>query len=866
MTPMQQMFLGGGKATDPVYLDDVFSTFLWAGDGSTTRSINNGIDMSSEGGGMTWIKRRTSTRNNVIFDTERGATKRLIVNDNTTSEGTYTDELKSFTSTGFTIGSGGNVGSSGQDYVSWTWKKQKGFFDIVKYSGNGSSQVINHGLGAMPGFIMVRDYSHGDYWTCVHSYNYDNHLHLALTNSEGTGNNYFNGVTSTTFTLTNSNITNESGRDYVAYIFAGAPSQAANAGCVDFDGTGDYLNTTSSSSDFTMGTGDFTVECWVKFNNTSNNGGIFQISDQSGGVTTGGASTSICAFHHGSAWGIYGTGGELNKSYTRKEKQWYHVAYVRHSGVSTFYVDGVATLSRSDTGNYNGTYIAVGAFYSSSYPLEGQISNFRVVKGTAVYTSAFSPPTRPLDHIPNTKLLCCNDSSVTGSTVTPVTLNSQGNPTASTQTPFVDPASLKFGENKDQGLIKCGSFIGNGSGGTNGPRINLGWEPSFILYKNADRYTDWEMFDSMRGTITGSPDSYLLEPNTDHGEEAARRIEFTATGFDVVNGSNNVNADNEEIVYMAIRLSDGIVGKPPAAATDVFSVMYGTSNSDTPAFNSGFPVDFGFFKEHAGTGSWYSQHRLTGTGYLVPSATDYEAQSGNNKFDYQDGFYASTGNWSTYTNWLWKRHKGLDVVCYRATGSAGLQIPHSLGTTPEMIITKRRDSASHWRVYHKGMNGGQDGEQYTMNLNEADIAEDRDDIWNDTAPTSTHFTLGDHNSVNNSSGDTYLATLFASANDINGNPISKVGVYAGSNSQQTITCGFQPRFVIIKNTANSDDWYLLDTLRGWSSNNEMRLKLNENIAQYSESIGEPVSTGFTVGGNVRAYNQAGRYYIFYAHK
>ena len=95
MAPIQQMLLGGGKAADPVYLDDVFSTFLWAGDGSTTRSINNGIDMSSEGGGMTWIKRRTSTRNNVIFDTERGATKRLIVNDNTTSEGTYTDELKS---------------------------------------------------------------------------------------------------------------------------------------------------------------------------------------------------------------------------------------------------------------------------------------------------------------------------------------------------------------------------------------------------------------------------------------------------------------------------------------------------------------------------------------------------------------------------------------------------------------------------------------------------------------------------------------------------------------------------------------------------------------------------------------------------
>ena len=102
--------------------------------------------------------------------------------------------------------------------------------------------------------------------------------------------------------------------------------------------------------------------------------------------------------------------------------------------------------------------------------------------------------------------------------------------------------------------------------------------------------------------------------------------------------------------------------------------------------------------------------------------------------------------------------------------------------------------------------------------------------------------------------------LFASVDGI-----SKVGYYAGSNSTQTITTGFQPRFVIIKNiTESGSDWAVFDTVRGWGSGIDERLRLNSNAAQNDDDDDAPTSTGFTVT-NIGFINESGANYIYYAH-
>ena len=96
--------------------------------------------------------------------------------------------------------------------------------------------------------------------------------------------------------------------------------------------------------------------------------------------------------------------------------------------------------------------------------------------------------------------------------------------------------------------------------------------------------------------------------------------------------------------------------------------------------------------------------------------------------------------------------------------------------------------------------------------------------------------------------------------------ISKVGYYAGSDYAQTITTGFSPRFVIIKNISDTGNWITFDTTRGWGAGNDKYLYFNSNAAQNgSWDWGAPTSTGFTLTSVNSEYND-GRYnYIYYAH-
>ena len=114
--PIQQMLLGVGAVAEKTYIDDIFSTFLYKGTGST-QSMNNGIDLSSEGGGMVWIKNREDAWGHALFDTERGVTKRLRVDENH-AETTLSNSITSFNSNGFTIGSDGNINTSNEKHVS----------------------------------------------------------------------------------------------------------------------------------------------------------------------------------------------------------------------------------------------------------------------------------------------------------------------------------------------------------------------------------------------------------------------------------------------------------------------------------------------------------------------------------------------------------------------------------------------------------------------------------------------------------------------------------------------------------------------------------------------------------------------------
>ena len=117
----------GGAGLD---ITDVFSTYLYEGTGSAL-TINNGIDLSGEGG-LVWTKGRGVATSHFFIDTERGATQTLYFPS--TAVAGVIQSVTAFNSNGFSVGTDGNVNSNGNDFSSWTFRKAPKFFDIVTYT------------------------------------------------------------------------------------------------------------------------------------------------------------------------------------------------------------------------------------------------------------------------------------------------------------------------------------------------------------------------------------------------------------------------------------------------------------------------------------------------------------------------------------------------------------------------------------------------------------------------------------------------------------------------------------------------------------------------------------------------------------
>ena len=185
------------------------------------------------------------------------------------------------------------------------------------------------------------------------------------------------------------------------------------AGYVEFDGTSDYLDI-ASSTDFAFGTGDFTIEVWVYLK--SNSVGVIYSNEVANSLFLYLNSGNLVVRNYGTTNLFDLTGPSL--------KTWTHIALSRSGTDLRLFFNGVqqgSTVTNSTNWTQNGTEI--GAYNNGTQSLNGYMSNLRVIKGTALYTSNFTAPTRKLDPIENTTLLTCqgqniNDNSSRGHTIT----------------------------------------------------------------------------------------------------------------------------------------------------------------------------------------------------------------------------------------------------------------------------------------------------------------------------------------------------------------------------------------------------------------------------------------------------------------
>ena len=148
----------GGAVAKKVYIDNIFSTFMYRGNALPNRDIVNNIDLSSDGG-FVWTKNRDNgSYGHNVFDTERGAAKMLSL-QTVSQQANEGNTLTTFNSNGFRINDDNNINKNNEDYTSFTFKKTERFFDVVKWDGDGtSSRQISHNLKFIHGFIIIKAY------------------------------------------------------------------------------------------------------------------------------------------------------------------------------------------------------------------------------------------------------------------------------------------------------------------------------------------------------------------------------------------------------------------------------------------------------------------------------------------------------------------------------------------------------------------------------------------------------------------------------------------------------------------------------------------------------------------------------------
>ena len=203
----------------------------------------------------------------------------------------------------------------------------------------------------------------------------------------------------------------------------------------------------------------------------------------------------------------------------------------------------------------------------------------------------------------------------------------------------------------------------------------------------------------------------------------------------------------------------------------------------------------------------------------------------------------------TYVSWTFRKAKKFfDVVTYTGNGSART-ISHNLGSTPGCIIVKRTDTTGDWYVYHRSNTAAPETDYLLLNSTAATA--DLDTVWNDTAPTSTVFSVGTNSGVNANSG-TYVAYLFAhdagGFGDAGSDSIIKCGSTTTDGSgNATVTLDWEPQWLLLKPSSTTGNWLMVDTMRGWNVNatgNIQRLRANLSDAEDLGGQLNPTATGF----------------------
>jgi len=871
----------GNAGGDAVYVDDVFSTFLYEGSSSSTQTITNGIKLGNNLAGPSALFTQTSdyltgtlsggsnaktfTFSGWFYKLNDDSNYPFVIRDNSGNTrfaftldggGNNTFGINAYNSSGTKIL---DVHSSGTAITAGTWHHIMISADLAN-SSNRYMYLDDVAVSANWGTYTDDniEFSHGETFVGTFSATQTTGLKTYMSNTylDYTYRDLSVESNRRLFIASNGTpATNQASLNPILYLSFDSTSLGNNSG------TGGNLSTVGSpyyDADFGpyIGTDGEGGLVWIKDRDATASHILFDSEGQvllnSNGSGNGGTGYWPTYFNFNS--GGFTTTNTVGDSKVNGND---YVSWTFRNQEKFF-----------DVVTYTGT----GSTQNISHNL-GSVPGMIIVKSTtrsdgwAVYHRGLNGGTNPEQYrlylnvtgAESSNSAFWNNTAPTSAVFT-VGTEDMVNSNSDTYVAYLFAHDEQdFGEDSDEAIIKCGGYTGTGSDLS----IDLGFEPQWILFKRSNGTTDWVIRDNMRGTT----DTFRAElyPNLSDAEynHASGPVAFTPTGFRLPIQNGYYNTSGDTFIYVAIRRPH----KPASefAATDLFAMdtLGSTGDGKEPGYRSGFPVDMGTRMQPSSTASKLIGARLTHGRGMKTDNREVEGASGTHVYDYNNGRDDDTSTDSGKMSHMWRRAPGFfDVVCYKGAGSS-VWHNHNLGVVPEMIWFKGRDIAEYWNVFTTG--GGTSGR---LHLDEgSEYITNNANQFFPSLPTATQFRIGGNNEIGGS-GYNYIAYLFASVDGI-----SKLGTYTGTGSAQDIDCGFSAgaRFVLIKRVDVAGFWILFDSLRGIVAGNDPYLFLNTTAAQTTNTdYIDPLSSGFTITSSAPAnnadnsMNKSGGTYFFYA--
>jgi hypothetical protein len=606
----QQAQKAGTWPSPPIFIEDLFSTWLYTGNGST-QTITNGIDLAGEGG-LVWAKPRSVVGNNTLYDTSRGISNALISNSTASQQDYSGNGVTSFNSNGFAVTDSGPyaINDTGTTYAAWTFREQPKFFDVVTYTGNNATgsgvQNIAHNLGATPGCIIIKCFDVDGYdWVVYHrSLGASQYVALNTTGAASATSTFFNATapTSTQFTVGTSGFTNGQGQNYVAYIFAhnagGFP--ASGAGSTNGISCGSYTGNGSATGpavnlgyepQWVMIKKSSAEESWYIYDNMRGVvTGAVTAADRKLRANSGGAEGGLTAndpINFGATgFNIGTTDNELNdsggtyiyvairrgpmKPPTTGTSVFAPVAYAGNSSAST-------TTTNTLTNGFATDMALIKHRNDSGGPNWGLTDKLR---GPSVYLETNVTASESTQTSSQNILFNNTQTRLTGFQSGDFSFN------------FSSVNYIQYAFQRAPGFFDEVCYTGNGSGSGQVITHNLGVTPELIIIKSRSGAFQWHVYAAPLGQ---SKALFLEETSAEQANTAFTGGTINSTQFQLTVDFSNVNGSG--VTYVSYLF---------ASAPGVSKVGSFTGTGATQVINCGFTAGarFVLIKATSTTGNW----------------------------------------------------------------------------------------------------------------------------------------------------------------------------------------------------------------------------------------------------------------------